>query len=74
MARGRDVSLRNEGGHSKENHTVVLEWCWKPLTDRSGNDLSDQSLQSAEHAVVSYTTEEPEHLPRANDHEGRNAE
>ena len=54
--------------------TVGLEWCWKPPTDRSGNDLSDQSSQSAEHVVVNYTTEEPEHQPRANDHEGRNAE
>ena len=25
VARGRDVSLRYEGGHSPENHTVVLE-------------------------------------------------
>ena len=38
VARGRDVSLRYEGGHSPENHTVVLEWCWKPPTDRSGNE------------------------------------
>ena len=74
VARGRDVSLRYEGGHSAENHTVVLEWCWKPPTDRSGNDLSDQSSQSGEHDVVNYTTKEPEHLPRANDHEGRNDE
>ena len=41
VARSRDVSHRNEGGHSQENHAVVLEWCWKPPTDRSGNDLSD---------------------------------
>ena len=74
VARGRDVSLRYEGGHIPEKHTVVLEWCWKPPTDRSGNDLSDQSSQSAEHVVVNYMTKEPEHLPRANDHEGRNAE
>ena len=86
VARGRDVSLRNEGRHSPDNHsgvvvddallvcTVELEWCWKPPTDRSGNDLSDQSSQSAEHVVVNYTSEEPEHLPRATDHEGRNAE
>ena len=74
VARGRDVSLRSEGGHSPENHTVVLEWCWKPPTDRSGNDLSDQTSQAAEHVVVNCTTKEPEHQPRAKDHEGRNAE
>ena len=38
MTRGRDVSLRYEGGHSPETHTVVLEWYWKPPTDRSGNE------------------------------------
>ena len=38
VTRGRDVSLRYEGGHNPENHTVVLEWCWKPPTDRSGNE------------------------------------
>ena len=27
VARGRDVSLRYEGGHSPEKHTVALEWC-----------------------------------------------
>ena len=74
VARGRDVSLLFEGGHSPENHTVVLERCWKPPTARSGNDFSDQTSQSAEHVVVNYMTKEPEHLPRANDHEGRNAE
>ena len=52
----------------------ITQWCWKPPTDRSGNDLSDQSSQSAEHVVVNYMTKEPEHLPRANDHDGRNAE
>ena len=74
VTRGRDVSLRSEGGHSPEKHTVALEWYWKPPTDCSSNEPTDQSSQSAEHVVVNYTTEEPEHLPRANDHEGRNAE
>ena len=37
VARGRDVSLRNEGAHSPDNHSGV------GVTDRSGNDLSDQS-------------------------------
>ena len=49
----------------------ITQWCWKPQTDRSGNDFSDQSSQSAEH-VVNDTTEETEHQPRANDHEWRN--
>ena len=42
VARGRDVSLRYEGGRSPENHTVVMEWCWKPPTDRNRNDLHSQ--------------------------------
>ena len=37
-------------------------------------NFSDQSSQLAEHVVVNYTTKVPEHPPRANDHEGRNAE
>ena len=73
VTRGRDVSLRCEGGHSPENHTVVLEWYWKPPTDCSGNELL-RPVQSAEHVAVNCTTEESEHLPRDNDHEGRNAE
>ena len=55
-ARGRDVSLRYEGGHSPENHTVVLERYWKPPTDRSGHELRRQVV--AEEVVVNYTTEE----------------
>ena len=71
VARGRAVSLRYDGGHSPENHTVVSERRRKPPTDRSGNN---QSRSSAEHVVANCTTKEPEHLPRASDHEGRNAE
>ena len=41
---GRDVSLRHEGGHSPENHTVVLEWYWKP----AARNFS----QPAEHVVA----------------------
>ena len=73
VARGRDVSLHCEGGHSPEKHTQVSEWCWKTPTAAATN-LSDQSSQPAEHVVANCTTEEPDHLPRANDHEGRNAE
>ena len=80
VARGRDVSLRHEGGHSPENHTVVLEWYWKPPTGRSGNKCSKRPERqispqsSAEHVVVNYTTKKPKHFPRTNDHEGRNVE
>ena len=35
---------------------------------------TNQSSSSAEHVVVNDTTDEPEHPPRANDHEGRTAE
>ena len=53
VTRGRDVSLRYEGGHSPENHTVVLEWYWKPQTDRSGNEPF-RPVQTAERVVVKY--------------------
>ena len=53
VTRGRDVSLRDEGGHSLENHTVVLEWYWKPQTDRSGNEPF-RPVQTAERVVVKY--------------------
>ena len=77
VARGRDVSLRYEGGHSQENHTVVLEWCRSGVGDHrrtaAATNVSDQSSQSAEHVVVKCTAEGREHQPGANDHEGRNA-
>ena len=56
----------------------LTQWCWSGIENHrrtaAARNLSDQSSQSAEHVVVNYTNEEPEHLPRANDHEGRNAE
>ena len=75
VTRGRDVSLRYEGGQSPENHTVVLEWCWKPPTDRSGNEPLRQVLTVIRTRCCKLHDQgPPEHLPRANDHEGRNAE
>ena len=53
VTRGRDVNLRYEGGHSLENHTVVLEWYWKPQTDRSDNEPF-RPVQTAERVVVKY--------------------
>ena len=35
---------------------------------------TNHSSQAAQHVVVNYTTKEPKHPPRTNDHEGRNAE
>ena len=74
VARGRDASPRYEGGHSQR----ITQWCWSGIGNHrrtaAATNLSDHPSQSAEHVVVNYTTEEPEHLPRANDHEGRNVE
>ena len=67
MTRGRDESLRFEGGHSPEHHTVALETFDEQQVQRN---LSDQTSQSAEHVVVNYLPVDPEHLPRTNDHEG----
>ena len=53
VRRGRDVSFRYEGGHSPVNHIVVLEWYWKPQTDRSGNEFL-RPVQTAERVVVKY--------------------
>ena len=56
----------------------ITQWCWSVVGNHrqtaAATNLSDQSSQSAEHVVVNYTTEEPEHLQGANDHEGHNAE
>ena len=56
----------------------ITQWCWSGIGSHrrtaAATNLSDQSSQSAEHVVVNYTTEEPEHPPRANDHEGCNAD
>ena len=53
----------------------ITQWCWSGVGNHrrtaAATNLADQSSQSAEHVVVNYTTEEPEHMPRANDHEGR---
>ena len=74
VARGRDVSfvMRVDTAHT------MTQWCWSGIGSHrptaAATNLSDQSSPSAEHVVVNYTPEEPEHLPRANDHEGRNAE
>ena len=53
VTRGRDVNLRCEGGHSPENHTVVLEWYWKPQTERNGNEPF-RLVQTAERVVVKH--------------------
>ena len=70
VTRGRDVSLRYEGGHTPENHTVFWSGIGNQRQTAEATNLSDQSSQSAEHVVVNYTTKEPEHLLRANVHEG----
>ena len=73
-AKGRDVRL-----HVKvDTAQRITQWCRSGVGNHrrtaAVTNLSDQSSQSAEHVVVNYTTEEPEHLPRASDQEGRNAE
>ena len=56
----------------------ITQWCRSGVGNHrrtaAATNLSDQSSKSAEHVVVNYTTKEPEHLLRANDHEVRNAE
>ena len=39
--------------HSPENHTVVLEWYWKPQSDRSDNEPF-RPVQTADRVVVEY--------------------
>ena len=55
---------------------MVLETTDGPQRQRTFQRTrkTNQSSSSAEHVVVNYTTKEPEHQPRANDHERRNAE
>ena len=53
VTRGRDVSLRCEGGHSLENHTVVLEWYWNHSQTVAATTLSDKA-QTAKRVVVKY--------------------
>ena len=42
-------------------------------TDNSARKRN-QSSQAADHVVVFFGAEEPEHLPRTNDHEGTQVE
>ena len=61
MTRGRDESIRFEGGHCPEYHTVVLETLDEQQVQRN---LSDQTSQSAEHVVVNYLPVDPESIYR----------
>ena len=52
----------------------TTQWCWRPPTTRRGNesprpDGVKPDSQTADHVVVNYGVEGPEHLPRTNDHE-----
>ena len=58
---------------------TITQWCWGSPTNRSGNKSlktrkRSQTSQTADHVVVKYSDEEPEHLPRTNDHEAVQAE
>ena len=57
----------------------TTQWSWRTLTNRSGNESlktrkRSQTSQTADHIVVKYSDEEPEHFPRTNDHEVEQAE
>ena len=58
-------------GHAvAEHHTVVLE-----TTGTAGAvDEPPRPERKAEHVVVHYSAEVPEHLPRTDDHEVAQAE
>ena len=64
VTRGRDESLRYEGGYSPEYRTLVLETTSRRVSQ----------IRKAEHVVVIYCAEVPEHLPRTDDHEVAQAE
>ena len=46
VTRGRDVSLRCEGGHSPENHTVALECYWNHRRTAAASKTSQFSRVS----------------------------
>ena len=57
----------------------IIQWHWRtPTSSRSNESLKtrkrSQTSQTADHVVVNYSDEEPEHLPRTNDHEVAHAE
>ena len=71
VTKSRDASLRYEGGHSPDHHTVALEkhrWAAEATT------LANQTSHTAEHVVVNYLPVDRGHQPRTINHEGRNAE
>ena len=71
VTRGRDVSLRHEGGHSPEHDTVSMD----TTDDQQRQHESPRPDESeAEPFVVNYSAEVPEHLPRNDDHEVAQAE
>ena len=51
----------------------IAQWCWRPPVQRGSRRVS-QTRKEAEHVVVNYSAEVPEHLPRINDHEVAQAE
>ena len=62
--RGRDVSLRQEGGHSPEYRTVV----WETTGTARAVDESPRPEKEAEHVVLTCSAEVPEPPPRTDDH------
>ena len=57
----------------------ITQWYWRTLTKSRGNESlktrkRSQISQTADHVVVKYSDEEPEHLPRTNDQEVAQAE
>ena len=64
VTKGRDESLRCEGGHSPEYHTVVLE-----TTDEHQVQRTSQTSQTAAHIVVNYLPVDRGHQPRTINHE-----
>ena len=61
----RHVSVRQEGGHSPGQHTVLDTTGATCLLDET--ERNDSSA-SAKRIVVNFTTEEPERVTRSNDH------
>ena len=56
-------------GRDENSHLIRVDTVREPRDKHLSVRKRSQTSQTADHVVVNYSEEEPEHLPRTNDHE-----
>ena len=61
-------------GRDENSHLMRVDTVREPRDKHLSVRKRNQSSHTADHVVVNFSDEEPEHLPRTNDHEGAQVE